>query len=60
MRNRGLAKFDSAAHTEQLIEEFLKETGGSYDVRLFEEWYRKRLYSDEGLKMLNNQTSQGS
>lgn len=48
------------AHENQMRHEFQVETGGSYDMERFQEWYRGRLYSEEGLKMLARQESQKS
>lgn len=36
----------------QLWHKFQVETRGSYDMDRFREWYRQRLYSNEGLEML--------
>ncbi len=43
--NLALAKSD---RMEREIEEFLVESGGSYDMEKFGEWYRKRLYAERG------------
>lgn len=48
------------AHENKLWDEFQVGTGGSYDMDRFQEWYRKRLYSKEGLRMLAKQKSQKS
>ncbi|MBI2670332.1 MAG: hypothetical protein HYX20_04285 [Candidatus Yanofskybacteria bacterium] len=49
-----MAKSNKINHDEQLFEEFLIESGGSYDMQKFSKWYRKRLYSEKGLKLLES------
>lgn len=53
-----MKKFDRQAHDEQLWEEFQNESQGSYDMVKFREWYRKRLYSEKGLKLLQTRKKQ--
>ena len=48
------------AHENKMWDEFQKENPGSYDMERFREWYRNRLYSPEGLKILEMQKSQES
>lgn len=43
------------AYENQMWDEFQLANPGSYDMRRFQEWYRNRLYSEEGLKMLAKQ-----